>query len=80
MMTTLQQFPYERTWVVRRDGASLGLEMPALRPWPIQPPSALSHALGRRPKAVLAAKHYLCLFDHVLIQIDSIDFTIFQNI
>ena len=50
--------------VVTRDGASLSLEMPALRPRPIQAPDALSRGLGRRPRAVLAAKHYLCLFDH----------------
>lgn len=49
--------------VVSRDGAALGLEMPALRPRPIQPPPKLADALGRQPKAVLAAKHYLCLFD-----------------
>lgn len=48
---------------VRRDGASLLLEMPALRPSPIAPSSALALGLGRQPKAVLAAKHYLCLFD-----------------
>lgn len=49
--------------VVRRDGASLALDMPALRPHPIAPPPELSIALGREPKAVLAAKHYLCLFE-----------------
>ena len=50
--------------VVTRDGASLALEMPALRPRPIEPPPALARGLGRQPKAVLAAKHYLCVFDH----------------
>lgn len=49
--------------IVTRNGASLGLEMPALRPTPIQPPPTLSRGLGQQPKAVLAAKHYLCLFD-----------------
>ncbi len=49
--------------VVRRDGGSLALEMPALRPSPIAPPPALVRGLGQQPKAVLAAKHYLCLFD-----------------
>jgi len=49
--------------IVTRNGASLGLEMPALRPTPIQPPPTLSQGLGQQPKAVLAAKHYLCLFD-----------------
>ena len=51
-------------FVVTRDGGSLALEMPALRPQPIQAPAALLRGLGRRPKAVLAAKHYLCVFDH----------------
>ena len=50
--------------VVTRDGAALALEMPALKPRPIEPPPALARGLGRQPKAVLAAKHYLCLFDH----------------
>lgn len=48
---------------VRRDGASLQLEMPALRPSPVVAPPALAAGLGRQPKAVLAAKHYLCLLD-----------------
>jgi len=50
--------------IVTRDGASLSLDMPALRPRHIEPPPALARGLGRQPKAVLAAKHYLCLFDH----------------
>ena len=49
---------------VTRDGASLTLEMPSLRPQQIEPPPTLTRGLGRQPKAVLAAKHYLCLFDH----------------
>lgn len=49
--------------IVTCDGASLSLEMPALRPRHIEPPPALARGLGRQPKAVLAAKHYLCLFD-----------------
>ena len=49
---------------VSRDDASLSLEMPALRPSPIEAPPALSVGLGRQPRSVLAAKHYLCLFDH----------------
>lgn len=49
---------------VTRAGASLNLEMPALRPVPIEPPAALAQGLGRRPRAVLAAKHYLCRYDH----------------
>jgi predicted PhzF superfamily epimerase YddE/YHI9 len=50
--------------LVTRDGASLALEMPALRPQRVEPPPALARGLGRQPTAVLAAKHYLCLFDH----------------
>jgi predicted PhzF superfamily epimerase YddE/YHI9 len=50
--------------VVSRDGGAFVLEMPALRPFPIEPPAALARGLGRQPKAVLAAKHYLCVFDH----------------
>ncbi len=50
--------------VVGRDGAAFTLEMPALAPRPIEPPPALAQGLGCRPKDVLAAKHYLCLFDH----------------
>ena len=48
--------------VARKDGA-LALEMPALPPQPVRPPPALARGLGRQPKAVLAAKHYLCVFD-----------------
>jgi len=49
---------------VTRDGSSLTLEMPALRPHAIDAPSTLAQGLGRRPKEVLAAKHYLCVFEH----------------
>ena len=48
--------------VARKEGA-LALEMPALPPQPVRPPPALARGLGRQPKAVLAAKHYLCVFD-----------------
>ncbi len=49
---------------VRRDGpSSLVLEMPALRSSPVEPPAALARALGSQPRAVLAAKHYLCVFE-----------------
>jgi predicted PhzF superfamily epimerase YddE/YHI9 len=50
--------------IVARHGSRLALDMPALRPTPIEPPTALARGLGRRPKTVLAAKHYLCVFDH----------------
>jgi predicted PhzF superfamily epimerase YddE/YHI9 len=49
--------------IVTREGVSLALEMPALRPHAIEAPAALARGLGRAPKEVLAAKHYLCLFE-----------------
>ncbi|MDZ4736889.1 MAG: PhzF family phenazine biosynthesis protein [Rhodospirillaceae bacterium] len=49
--------------IVRRDGAALMLEMPALRPHPIDAPPALAEGLGATPQRVMAAKHYLCLFE-----------------
>jgi PhzF family phenazine biosynthesis protein len=51
-------------FTVTRDGDWLAIEMPALVPRPIQAPIELSRGLGRQPTAVLAAKHYLCVFDH----------------
>jgi PhzF family phenazine biosynthesis protein len=51
------------TFTVWCDGDSLALEMPALRPRPIEAPEALARGLGRTPTEVLAAKHYLCVFD-----------------
>ena len=50
-------------FTVCRDGDALSLEMPALPPRPIEASSALLRGLGRPPKAVLACKHYLCVFD-----------------
>lgn len=49
---------------VTRDGGSLLLEMPALRPEAIEAPAELARGLGRRPAEVFAAKHYLCVFEH----------------
>ncbi|MEX0808599.1 MAG: PhzF family phenazine biosynthesis protein [Dongiaceae bacterium] len=49
--------------IVRRDGAALMLEMPALRPRPIEAPAALAEGLGANPQRVMAAKHYLCVFE-----------------
>ena len=49
--------------IVARKAGALALEMPALPPHPIRPPPALARGLGRQLKAVLAAKHYLCVFD-----------------
>jgi PhzF family phenazine biosynthesis protein len=48
---------------VARDGAMLQLEMPALRPKSVPAPPALARGLGRQPASVLAAKHYLCVFE-----------------
>ena len=45
-------------------GAALALELPALRPRPTAAPPALAPALGRAPAQVLAAKHYLCVFEN----------------
>lgn len=53
-------------FTVRREGNALALEMPALRPKPIPTPAALVEGLGRAPLTVLAAKHYLCVFDHAV--------------
>ena len=55
---------HDHELIVTRDGTSLALEMPALRPQQVEQPSpALAHGLGRQPREVLAAKHYLCVFD-----------------
>ena len=55
-------------FVVARDGEALTLEMPSLPPQEIAAPAGLIEALGagsgRRPTAVLAAKHYLCVYEH----------------
>lgn len=48
---------------VSRDGISLNLEMPSLQPHPLQNFEDVALALGSRPSRVLAAKHYLCVFD-----------------
>lgn len=54
-------------FVVARDGDALALEMPSLPPKEIAPPPGLIEALGagsgRRPQSVLAAKHYLCVYE-----------------
>jgi PhzF family phenazine biosynthesis protein len=50
-------------FTVTRDGDALVLEMPALPPRAVAAPPALARALGRTPRSVLAAKHYLCLYD-----------------
>jgi PhzF family phenazine biosynthesis protein len=50
-------------FAVTRDGEMLTLEMPALPPRAIVAPPALAEALGWIPRSVLAAKHYLCIYD-----------------
>lgn len=44
-------------------GDALELDMPALIPKVVQPPPRLAEALGARPVALLAAKHYLAVFE-----------------
>jgi PhzF family phenazine biosynthesis protein len=61
--TTVRFLSGESTLTVTRDGNLLALEMPALRPRPIKAPCELVRGLGRQPTTVLAAKHYLCVFD-----------------
>jgi predicted PhzF superfamily epimerase YddE/YHI9 len=51
------------TMTVARDGAAYRLEMPALPPQPIEPPDGLVQGLGRAPAQILAAKHYLCVYE-----------------
>ncbi len=48
---------------VRRRETGLRLDMPALVPEVIDTPSGLIDALGKKPSKVLAAKHYLAVFD-----------------
>lgn len=51
------------SFTVERDGAALTLEMPALPPRAVTTPKDLVRALGQTPATVLAAKHYLCIFE-----------------
>ena len=40
------------------------IDMPSLTPRPLKnPPAGLAEGLGRCPSEILAAKHYLCVFD-----------------
>ena len=50
---------------VRRDARLLQMSMPALVPQQIAEPAGLAAALGAKPAAVFAAKHYLAVFDSV---------------
>jgi PhzF family phenazine biosynthesis protein len=47
---------------VRREGDMLQMSMPALVPQQIAEPAGLAAALGAKPTAVFAAKHYLAVF------------------
>lgn len=51
------------TMAVQVRGDALELDMPALAPTPIAAPPQLIGALGAAPRAVLAAKHYLAVFE-----------------
>jgi PhzF family phenazine biosynthesis protein len=48
---------------VQRGEGMLQMNMPALVARPIETPAGMAEALGAKPAAVLAAKHYLALFD-----------------
>jgi PhzF family phenazine biosynthesis protein len=62
--TSVRFLSGDSEFTVGRDGAALTLEMPALPPRPVAAPEMLARGLGRAPTKVLAAKHYLCVFDH----------------
>src|SRR5262249_53570552 len=49
---------------VTRESDLLMMDSPARVPAPCAPPATLSAALGRAPCAVLAAQHYLAVYDH----------------
>lgn len=49
---------------VSRESAGYAMDMPALPPSEVAPPPGLFAALGQSPRAVLAAKHYLVVFEH----------------
>ena len=48
---------------VERDGGSLAMDFPSLQSAPADDPVAVGRALGASPSRVLAAKHYLALFE-----------------
>ncbi len=48
---------------VRRGENGLRLDMPALVPEVVDAPTGLIEALGKKPSALLAAKHYLAVFE-----------------
>jgi predicted PhzF superfamily epimerase YddE/YHI9 len=50
--------------VRRGSDDSYVIDMPGLRPLPLKNlPAGLTEGLGGRPREILAAKHYLCVFD-----------------
>lgn len=51
------------TLVVARDGELLALDFPTRPPAPCAAPEKLAAALGRAPRAVLAARDYLAVYD-----------------
>jgi predicted PhzF superfamily epimerase YddE/YHI9 len=50
--------------VVRRDGALLAMDLPARVPVPCAPPPGLVDGLGAVPVEMLAAQHYLAVFEN----------------
>jgi predicted PhzF superfamily epimerase YddE/YHI9 len=48
---------------VARDGDAFTLDMPALPPRSVAPPPGLIEGLGHAPLTILAAKHYLCVYE-----------------
>ncbi|HWA43951.1 MAG TPA: PhzF family phenazine biosynthesis protein [Hypericibacter adhaerens] len=51
------------TIAVTRDGENLAMDFPALRSSPARNPAPVGRALGIKPSAVLAAKHYMALYE-----------------
>jgi predicted PhzF superfamily epimerase YddE/YHI9 len=52
------------TLEVRRANDGYVMSMPALKPVAIVAPFSLVNSLGKTPSEVLAAKHYLCVFEN----------------
>jgi predicted PhzF superfamily epimerase YddE/YHI9 len=51
------------TIAVKRDGDHLAMDFPALHSRPVRDPMPVQRALGHSPTAVLAAKHYMALYE-----------------
>jgi PhzF family phenazine biosynthesis protein len=54
----------EETLIVKRDGGLLAMDFPALPSLPSPSKAQVAEALGRLPVELLAAKHYLAVFEH----------------